>query len=177
MVYVTRQLHMSVLSLGWLLSGYGIATMVSEGVIVRIVIPKIGEVNAVRLGLFAFTLQCIAISVSTSPFWIFVSILFSMFANLVYPSISSLVSRVVTESEQGEALGALNGIKAMVSLFLLEIVCDSVMTMCVLCVDRRLWPVALRSADVTVREHQSTRRSLSAGGCVDLVGTATQLRH
>jgi DHA1 family tetracycline resistance protein-like MFS transporter len=114
MVFVMRQLDMSVISLGWLLSGYGIATMISEGLIVRVLIPKIGEMNAVRLGLVAFTLQCITISLSTSPFWIFVSVLFSMLANLVYPSISSLVSRIVTESEQGEALGALNGIKAMV---------------------------------------------------------------
>lgn len=114
MVFVMRQLDMSVVSLGWLLSGYGIATMISEGLIVRVLIPKIGEMNAVRLGLVAFTLQCITISLSTSPFWIFVSVLFSMLANLVYPSISSLVSRIVTESEQGEALGALNGIKAMV---------------------------------------------------------------
>lgn len=114
MVFVMRQLDMSIISLGWLLSGYGIATMISEGLIVRVLIPKIGEMNAVRVGLLAFTLQCVTISLSTSPFWIFVSILFSMLANLVYPSISSLVSRIVTESEQGEALGALNGIKAMV---------------------------------------------------------------
>jgi len=117
MVYVTRQLNMSVLSLGWLLSGYGIATMISEGFIVRIVIPKIGEVNAVRLGLFAFTIQCLVISISSTPFWIFVSVFFSMLANLVYPSISSLVSRTVSESEQGETLGALNGIKAMTEGF------------------------------------------------------------
>ena len=34
-----------------------------------------------------------------------------MLANLVYPSISSLVSKIVDEDAQGEALGALNGIK------------------------------------------------------------------
>jgi hypothetical protein len=43
-------------------------------------------------------------------------VLFSMGANLFYPAVSSLVSKVVSEESQGEALGALNGIKALVSV-------------------------------------------------------------
>jgi hypothetical protein len=41
-----------------------------------------------------------------------------MIANLVYPSVSSLVSKMVSEEQQGEALGALNGIKALVRFIL-----------------------------------------------------------
>ena len=47
-----------------------------------------------QLGLLAFACQCVIVAFSTSPFWIFVSVLFSMLANLVYPSLSSLVSKV-----------------------------------------------------------------------------------
>jgi hypothetical protein len=54
------------------------------------------------------------VAISTSAEWIYLSLLFSMLANLVYPSVSSLVSKVVAEDQQGEALGALNGIKALV---------------------------------------------------------------
>lgn len=76
------------------------------------------------------------VAVSSSPSWIYISLLFSMLANLVYPAVSSLVSKVrvayvggctcalldceqhmlqvVAEDQQGEALGALNGIKALV---------------------------------------------------------------
>ena len=38
--------------------------------------------------------QCVVVAFSSSRTWIFVSILFSMFANLVYPSMSSLVSKM-----------------------------------------------------------------------------------
>jgi hypothetical protein len=48
--------------------------------------------------------------------WIVMSILCSMFSNLVYPAVSSIVSKTVGEHEQGEALGALNGIKALVRI-------------------------------------------------------------
>lgn len=45
MVYVTRQLNFDPVTLGWLLSGYGVATMFSEGVLVRIIVPWLGEMN------------------------------------------------------------------------------------------------------------------------------------
>lgn len=120
MVFVTRNMHLSPMYLGWLLSGYGLATMVSEGILVRVIVPYLGEINSMRLGLLAFACQCFVIAFSTDLTWIFVSILFSMISNLVYPSVSSLVSRTVSESQQGEALGALNGIKAVVSFNVLD---------------------------------------------------------
>ncbi len=113
-------MHLSPMYLGWLLSGYGLATMVSEGILVRVIVPYLGEINSMRLGLLAFACQCFVIAFSTDLTWIFVSILFSMISNLVYPSVSSLVSRTVSESQQGEALGALNGIKAVVSFNVLD---------------------------------------------------------
>ncbi len=84
----------------------------------RLVVPILGENFSMRLGLLAFSIQCVIVTFSTSTLWIFVSVLFSMLANLVYPSISSLVSKVVDEDSQGEALGALNGIKVFIFLLL-----------------------------------------------------------
>lgn len=114
MLFVTRHLELSAASLAWLLSGYGVATMISEGLLVRIAVPQLGELNSMRIGLLAFALQCFTISFSSSMEWILLSVVFSMFSNLVYPSVSSLVSRIVNETEQGEALGSLNGLKALV---------------------------------------------------------------
>ena len=117
MVYVTQHLHFERVTLGWLLSSYGISTMFSEGVLVRIIVPVLGEAQSMRLGLLAFAAQCAVVAFSTEPTMIFVSVLFSMFANLVYPSVSSLVSKIVEGDMQGEALGALNGIKAVTEGF------------------------------------------------------------
>lgn len=47
MLYITRHLHFSPLALGWLLSCYGLATMFSEAVLVRIIVPRIGEIHAI----------------------------------------------------------------------------------------------------------------------------------
>ena len=112
MVYVTRALNFSPQLVGWLLSTYGISTMFSEAVLVRIVVPAIGEVASMRVALVAFAIQAVIIAFSKTSTGIFVSVFFSMITNLFYPAISALVSRTVAEDEQGEALGALNGIKA-----------------------------------------------------------------
>ena len=117
MVYVTRHLKFTPIALGWLLSTYGLATMFSESVVVRYVVPYLGELASMRLGLACFAIQCTLVALSKDANMIFISILFSMIANLVYPSVSSLVSKIVDEDVQGEALGALNGIKALTEGF------------------------------------------------------------
>jgi DHA1 family tetracycline resistance protein-like MFS transporter len=91
--------------------------MFSEGVLVSLLVPRLGETNSMRLGLLAFAVQCVVVALSSSSQWIFLSVLLSMLSNLVYPSISSLVSKLVDEELQGEALGALNGIKALTEGF------------------------------------------------------------
>lgn len=56
MLYITRHLHFSPLALGWLLSCYGLATMFSEAVLVRIIVPRIGEIHAMMSDSFSPTL-------------------------------------------------------------------------------------------------------------------------
>ena len=116
-VYVTRYLLFSPVQLGAFMSAYGLATMVSEALLVRLTVPLIGEIASMQVGLLAFALQCAMVAFASSPEMIAMSVLLSMFANLVYPSVSSLVSRIVSERGQGEALGALNGIKAITEGF------------------------------------------------------------
>eukprot|EP01041_Mallomonas_annulata_P007186 gene7186-14650_t len=117
MIHVTRQFAFSGVMVAWLLSGYGLCTMFSEAVLVRLIVPSLGETLSLRIGLAAFAMQCVCIAVSASPTVIFASITFSMLGNLVYPSVSSLVSKVVDADVQGEAMGALNGIKALTEGF------------------------------------------------------------
>jgi len=113
MVYVTRRLSFDRITVGYLVSMYGLSTMVSETVIVRLLVPRLGETNSMRLGLFAFSVQCVIIAFADSIGQLYFSILFSMFSNIVYPSISSLITKLVEPEDQGAALGSLNGLKSL----------------------------------------------------------------
>lgn len=66
-----------------------------------------------RLGLAAFFIQCLVLGFAYEGWQLFICVLISMLANLVYPSLSSLVSSAVAPDMVGEALGAINGIKAL----------------------------------------------------------------
>ncbi|CAM9580968.1 unnamed protein product [Chrysoparadoxa australica] len=117
MVYVTREFHFTTVMVGQLLSAFGVCTMIAEGMLVRLLVPMWGERFVVMLGLLGFASQCIMIGIAWSPWLIFLSMGGSMLSNLVYPSISSLVSRNVAVHAQGEVLGAINGVRALTEGF------------------------------------------------------------
>lgn len=112
-LYAVKRFQMSPERLGELMSALGLSTMLSEAVLVRIIVPAIGEKRSMRLGLAAFSLQCAVLAVAYEGWQLFVCVLLSTASNLVYPSLTSLVSSAVAPEMVGEALGAVNGVKAL----------------------------------------------------------------
>jgi DHA1 family tetracycline resistance protein-like MFS transporter len=112
-VYAVQRFHLSPERLGELMSTLGLCTMVAEAVLVRIMVPLLGERRAIKLGLVSFALQCIVLGFAYEGWHLFLCAAFSLLGNLVYPSLTSLVSGSVEPDAIGEALGAVNGIKAL----------------------------------------------------------------
>jgi MFS transporter, DHA1 family, tetracycline resistance protein len=112
-VYAVKRFHLGPDRLGELMSAIGLCTMVAEAVLVRIMVPMLGEKRAMKVGLVSFALQCAVLGFASEGWHLFVCALFSLLGNLVYPSLSSLVSGSVEPDAVGEALGAINGIKAL----------------------------------------------------------------
>lgn len=112
-LYATRQFHLGPHRLGELMAALGLSTMISEAVLVRIAIPALGEKRAMRVGLATFAMQCVLLAVADSPWHLFVCAALAIPGNLVYPSVSSLVSTSVRPEMVGRALGAVNGLKSL----------------------------------------------------------------
>lgn len=112
-LYTTRRFHLGPQRLGELMAALGLSTMISEAVLVRIAIPLLGEVRCMRIGLASFSLQCVLLAVADSPWHLFGCAFLAMAGNLVYPSVSSLVSSSVRPDMVGRALGAINGVKSV----------------------------------------------------------------
>jgi len=113
MLYATKRFKLGPERLGELMSALGLSTMISEAVLVRIIVPTIGEKKSMRFGLAAFFLQCVVLGFAYEGWQLFICVLISMMGNLVYPSLTSLVSSAVAPEMVGEALGAINGVKAL----------------------------------------------------------------
>lgn len=112
-LYAVKRFHFGPERLGELMSAFGFCTMVAEIILVRFVIPTIGEKLSLKVGLMAFTLQCIVLGFAYEGWHLFICVALSMVSNLSYPSVTSLVSNAVSPDGVGEALGAINGIKAL----------------------------------------------------------------
>ncbi len=112
-LYAVQHFKMNRQTLGELMSALGLSTMVAEAVLVRFLVPLVGEKRAVRIGLISFGLQCFVLGAANESWQLFVCVALSILGNLVYPSLSSLVSGIVEPENVGEALGAINGIKAL----------------------------------------------------------------
>lgn len=112
-LYAAKRFALGPERLGELMSTLGLSTMVSEAVLVRLIVPMLGEKKSMLVGLAAFGMQCVLLGLAFEGWHLFVCILFAMVGNLVYPSLSSLVCGSVEPDAVGEALGAVNGIKAL----------------------------------------------------------------
>lgn len=95
------------------MSALGLSTMVSEAVLVRMIVPAIGERRSMGVGLACFAVQCAVLGVAYEGWHLFVCVVISMGSNLVYPSLTSLISEAVSGDMVGEALGAVNAVKAL----------------------------------------------------------------
>ncbi|KAL3794049.1 hypothetical protein HJC23_008937 [Cyclotella cryptica] len=112
-LYAARQFHLGPHRLGELMAALGLSTMLSEAVLVRVAIPALGEKRAMRVGLASFAMQCVLLAVADSPWHLFACAALAIPGNLVYPSVSSLVSATVRPDMVGRALGAMNGVKSL----------------------------------------------------------------
>ena len=112
-LYAARQFHLGPHRLGELMAALGLSTMLSEAVLVRVAIPALGEKRAMRVGLASFAMQCVLLAVADSPWHLFACAALAIPGNLVYPSVSSLVSTTVRPDMVGRALGAVNGVKSL----------------------------------------------------------------
>ena len=112
-LYAERQFHLGPRRLGELMAALGLSTMLSEAVLVRIAITLFGETRCIRIGLASFATQCLLLAVADEPWHLFACAVFAMAGNLVYPSVSTLVSSNVEPDMVGRALGAVNGVKSL----------------------------------------------------------------
>jgi DHA1 family tetracycline resistance protein-like MFS transporter len=112
-IYAVKRFHFGPERLGELVSAFGFCTMIAEAVFLRIFVPCMGEKAVVKLGLLAFAAQCMVLGLANRGWQLFICVALSMLSNLVYPSLASFVSKMVAPHVIGEALGAINGVKAL----------------------------------------------------------------
>ena len=106
--------------IGYALGAFGIASMIVQGGLIRIIIPKIGMFWAGVIGMISAVIAYGMMGSADKAWIIYAAGPFAAFAGLYGPALTNMMSSRVSESEQGElqgAIGAAQGLALMIGPF------------------------------------------------------------
>jgi DHA1 family tetracycline resistance protein-like MFS transporter len=108
---------------GWTLGYVGVSLMVSgfctalvQGLLVRSVIPRIGEKRALVVGLVMSVLSHFFMGLAGHGWMVLVLLLPMALGGLAGPSVQAIISRAVGPKEQGELQGSLNSLSMIAAV-------------------------------------------------------------
>ncbi len=102
--------------IGLSLAAVGIGSALVQGVLLGRLVPRIGEVGAVLVGLAAVLTATALFAFARSEPVIYAAILVNGLQGLIYPSLNALNSRAVDASSQGALQGATQSIGAIAQI-------------------------------------------------------------
>lgn len=104
------------LQVGVSLSIVGISIAIVQGGLTRILIPKIGEWNAVLVGVFLSALSYLGFALANEGWMMYAFLAPSALAGIGGPALQSLISADVSTSEQGELQGSLVSLSSLAAI-------------------------------------------------------------
>ena len=102
---------------GYSLGFVGIMSALVQGVLIRVIIPKIGEYNTMIVGIILNILGSILFSIATEGWMLFCFIIPYSLGGLAGPAIQGILSNQIPENEQGQLQGALTSMMSATGIF------------------------------------------------------------
>jgi DHA1 family tetracycline resistance protein-like MFS transporter len=114
--YTMLKFNWTSAQVGYSLMAVGALTAASFGVLPRIVVPRIGEVNAVYFGFLCAAIGYAGYAFSNSPWQLYGWMVVWALAGIGGPALNSIMSKQVPASEQGELQGAVASVGSLTSI-------------------------------------------------------------
>ena len=116
--YAKEAFGWSKLTVGLALACVGIGAAIVQGLLIRVLIPRIGERNAVIIGALAMAISSVFyVMAGPDQGWlIFLAIPIGSLQGLFQPSINGLMSNAVSDDTQGELQGAVASLQSLASV-------------------------------------------------------------
>lgn len=102
--------------IGLSLTVYGLFTAIVQGGLIRAIIPAIGEPNTIRLGLVCGATALTLLAFVKAAWMVFAFIPVAAMSHVASAAITGMMTKLVSDSEQGELQGVLGGISAITSI-------------------------------------------------------------
>ena len=114
--YTILKFHWTPAQVGYSLMAVGISISLVFGFLTRIIIPRIGEMTSVIVGLACAAVGFFGYAYATQGWMLFVWLPIWSLSGLATPSINAILSKQVGPHEQGELQGALASIGGLTSI-------------------------------------------------------------
>lgn len=101
---------------GYSLGALGIMIAVVQGGLIRVVIPKLGQANAVVLGLVFYMVGMVLFGLATNGWMMFVILIIYCLGGIAGPALQGIISTQVHRNEQGELQGGLTSLMSATSI-------------------------------------------------------------
>lgn len=101
---------------GWVLGGVGVASVIVQAGLVRRVVPKIGEQNALRLGLICGAAGFFWYGLAETGGMFLLGIAIMAFWGFVNPAAQALLTKNVSDTEQGRLQGAISSLSSLMGV-------------------------------------------------------------
>lgn len=106
--YTGLRYQWDTLQVGLSLAAVGLSAAIVQGGLLRLILPRLGERRAIIFGLALAVLSSIAYGLAPQGWMIYVIIFVSGLGGIAGPAAQGLISRNVSDSEQGAVQGALS---------------------------------------------------------------------
>lgn len=115
-LYAGHQHGLTTLQVGALLAFSSVLDMVVQGTLVGPVTKRIGDRPAVLIGLIGGALSFLAMALAPSAQWFVAAMIPAALMGLAEPTMKSLMSRAVAETEQGQLQGAMQSLASVAGI-------------------------------------------------------------
>lgn len=115
-LYTEHKFHWTSLEIGISLSFIGVIVALSQGVLTRLLIPKMGELKAVTFGLFFYALSFFLFSIVDQTWMMYAAIVLFGLTGVATPSLHSLAAKWTPAQEQGELHGSFVSLENLASV-------------------------------------------------------------
>lgn len=101
---------------GYSLAFVGLTVGLVQGGLIRVVIPKIGQIKSIYLGLFLYLMGHTLFSIASTGWMMFAFMIPFALGGLAMPAIQGVIANQVPDNEQGEMQGAITSLISLTAI-------------------------------------------------------------
>lgn len=115
-LYTEHRFGWTPLQVGASLAFVGLSSVIVQGFLTRLIIPKLGETRALKVGVAIELCSYVLYGLAFQGWMVFLIMAFGAFSGISQPAMRSLISKDTPPQEQGELQGSLTSITSLMAI-------------------------------------------------------------